>query len=769
MGAQIAAHFINAKIPTILFDLAAKEGDSNAVVKGAVERLKKLKPAPLATVNDASYIKAANYDQDLHLLQACDLVIEAIAERMDWKQDLYQKIATHLNPDAIIASNTSGLSIHALSESLPAALRRHFCGVHFFNPPRYMRLVELVPTPETDATILDQLETFLTTTLGKGVIRGKDTANFIANRMGVFSMLAIMHHAEKMALGPELVDALTGPVIGRAKSATFRTADVVGLDTMAHVVKTMVDQLTGDPWHAYFALPVWVNDLIQQGQLGQKSGAGVFKKVGQEIHVYDAATKHYRVPSQLVDASVSAILKEKNPAKTLLALQKNNHPQAQFLWQIFRDLFHYGAYHLASIADTVRDIDLALRWGFAWRQGPFETWQAAGWREVLELVQQDIAAGKAMVKAPLPAWVERDAVYANNQAFSPTSNSTKPRSTLAVYQRQLFPDPVLAETFNEGETLFSNDGMRFWHQGDGVGIISFTSKANSISGDVLTGIQQSLIMAEKHLRAVVLWQRQGENFSVGADLTRVGAAMQAGHEQDVIAMLENFQKTSLALRYAQVPVVAAVRGYVFGGGCELAMHCDRIVAALESYVGLVEAGVGLLPAGGGTKEFAQRASMKAADDPLRLIREYFRMIATAQASTSAIEAKSLGYLRRSDVVIFHPDELLFVAKQQALALAASSYRPRLAQMIKVAGRPGIATLEMMLVNYREGKFISDYDFEIGLNIAQVICGGDIEAGSLVDEAWLLRLEREHFMALLRQNKTQERIQHTLKTGKPLRN
>ena len=393
MGAQIAAHLANAGVDTVLFDLAAKDGNPDGVVLKAIANLGKLSPAPLASKALAGAIVPANYHTGLALLEGCDLVIEAIAERMDWKQDLYKRIAPHVAPHAVLASNTSGLGINALADVLPEEMRHRFCGVHFFNPPRYMHLAELIPARGTDPAILDALETFLTTQLGKGVVRAKDTPNFIGNRIGVFSILATMHHTAESGLGFDTVDALTGPAIGRPKSATYRTADVVGLDTMAHVIKTMADTLPDDPWHRHFKAPAWLEALVSKGALGQKAGAGIYSKRGKDILVLDLKAQDYRPNAAEVAPEVAAMLKEKDPAKKFAALRASEHPQARFLWAVFRDLFHYSAFHLASIADTARDVDLAIRWGYGWNLGPFETWQAAGWKLVADWIAEDLVAG----------------------------------------------------------------------------------------------------------------------------------------------------------------------------------------------------------------------------------------------------------------------------------------------------------------------------------------------------------------------------------------
>ena len=772
MGAQIAAHLTNAGVETVLFDLPAKEGPKSGIALKAIANLAKLSPAPLADKNLAGAIIPANYDDDLDHLKDVDLVIEAIAERMDWKLDLYRKIAGHLSKSAIIASNTSGLSINTLAEALPEEMRHRFSGVHFFNPPRYMHLVELIPTRLTDAAVLDGLEAFLVTTVGKGVVRAKDTPNFIGNRIGVFSMLATMHHTEQFGLGFDVVDALTGPAVGRPKSATYRTADVVGLDTMAHVIKTMADTLPDDPWHQYFKAPVWLSGLIEKGALGQKNGAGFYRKAGKDIVVLDVAKQDYRPSEQKASDEVTAILAIKDPAEKFAKLRASADPQAQFLWATFRDLFHYTAYHLAGIADTARDVDFAIRWGYGWKLGPFETWQAAGWQQVATWIAEDIAAGKAMSQAPLPKWVTdgRSGVHGKAGSYSASANADKPRSQHPVYRRQLFPDPILGEEFDQGNTLWENDGIRLWTLGDdGIGIISFKTKMHTVNDHVLDGIQHAIGIAEEKLKAVVIWQ-DSEPFSAGADLKGALGLLQAGKFDDFEKMVANFQRTSMRIKHSLVPVVAAVRGLALGGGCEFQMHSARTVAALESYIGLVEAGVGLLPAGGGLHELAVRAGKANPADPFEELKKVFETVAMAKVSPSAIEAKNMGLLRDSDVVVFNAYELLYVAKQVAGALAESGYRlPLYQRAIPVAGDVGTATFRASLANLQAGYFASEHDVEIARRIADTLCGGVIERGSTVDEEWLLALERKHFVELAKTEKTQARIAHTMTTGKPLRN
>ncbi len=782
MGAQIAAHLANARVPVVLFDLPAPEGDKNGIVKKALAGLKKLQPAPLASPEALGLIQPANYADDLAALAGCDLVIEAIAERMDWKNDLYARIAPHLAPGAVVASNTSGLSINALAQGLPEALRGNFCGIHFFNPPRYMSLVEIIPTAHTTPGVVDALETWLTRRLGKGVIRALDTPNFVANRIGVFSILAVMHHTQAFGLGFDVVDALTGPAIGRPKSATYRTADVVGLDTLAHVVKTMQDTLPDDPWQAHFRVPVWLSALIQQGALGQKTKCGIFRKQGKEIQVLDLASQGYRPSTGQVADEVAALLKLRNPAEKFAALRACPHPQAQFLWAIFRDLFHYCAVQLEHVADNARDLDQAIRWGFGWAQGPFETWQAAGWSAMAEAVAADIAAGRAMATTPLPAWVldGRSGVHSPAGSWSAREGGYKPRSALPVYQRQLFPEGLLGEALpvpaKSGATLYENEGVRLWVLPEvdaRIGILSFKSKMHTIGNEVLDGVIAAVGEAEKLLDGVVLWHEAP--FAVGANLAQVAEAIGAGQFEVLEATVEKFQRASQTLKYAQVPVVAAVQGMALGGGCEFVMHARRRVLALESYIGLVEAGVGLIPAGGGCKELAVRAAELAATtatpgEVFPYLQNVFQNVAMAKVATSAHEAVGMGYARADDCILFNPHELLHVAISEARGLASRGYVPPLpARNVIVAGRSGIATFEMMLVNMREGGMISAHDYQVARAAAVALCGGEVESGSQVDEEWLIRVERRLFVELLKHPATQARIVHMLETGKPLRN
>ncbi len=786
MGAQIAAHLANVRVSVVLFDLPAKEGAKNGVVTKAVEGLKKLKPAPLGINDDAALIAQANYEEHLEQLRDCDLIIEAIAERMDWKLDLYTKIAPFVAPHAIVASNTSGLSISQLGAVLPEAIQPRFCGIHFFNPPRYMALVELIPTPATQSEILDQLEAFVTTTLGKGVVRAKDTPNFIANRVGVAGMLAVMKEAELFGLSYDVVDDLTGKKLGRASSGTFRTADVVGLDTLAHVIRTLQDNLgpgqSNDPFFGSYATPPVLATLMAKGALGQKTGAGFYKKVGKDILRFDPAAGDYVPGGGAADEEVARILK-KPPAERLRLLRESSHPHAQFLWAVLRDGFHYSAVHLSEVADCARDIDFAMRWGFGFTQGPFELWQAAGWTQVTQWIQEDIAAGKALCAAPLPAWVLEGPVPEHGGVHQPTGSWSAAHmrwvapSSLPVYERQHFREAVLGSgapaALASGTEVFKTDELRVWTLDGEVLIASITSKLHLISPAVTEGLVKAVGLAEDSYKGLVIWSPD-DVFSAGANLESLMPVFMTMGPKGIAIEEKKLQDAMLRVRYATVPVVAAIRGLALGGGCELAVHCAKRVAAMESYVGLVEVGVGLIPGAGGLTYIARRAAEMASAgnanaDLLTFLKDGFTTAAMAKVGTSAIDSRQLGYLLWSDVIVPHKDELLFVALAQARALFDSGYRPPAKRLFPVAGRDGAATIKAQLVNMRDGGFISAHDFHLASLIAEVLCGGDVDAGSLVSEDYLMALERRHFCDLLKHPKTQERILGMLSTGKPVRN
>ena len=787
MGAQIAAHLVNCKIQVVLFDLPAKEGPKNGIVIRAVEGLKKLKPAPLGVPEDAVLIQQANYEEHMEQLLECDLIIEAIAERMDWKTELYHKIAPFIAEGAIVASNTSGLSITTLSEALPESIKPRFCGIHFFNPPRYMTLVELINTPTTGTDVLDNLEAFVTSGLGKNVIRAHDTPNFIANRVGIASILATMKEAENFGLSYDVVDDLTGKKLGRASSGTFRTADVVGLDTMAHVIKTLQDNLgdgpgkTPDPFTDMYGTPAVLARLLESKSLGQKTGAGFYKKVGRDILRLDPESMEYVAGGAKADDVVGRMLKK--PAGERLGLLRNAEgAEARFLWAILRDQFHYAAVHLETIAETARDIDFAMRWGFGSKQGPFELWQQAGWLQVATWIRQDIDAGRSISSAPLPDWVFNGPVAAAGGVHTPEgswSASAKKfiaKRQLPVYARQHFPEDVLgvnAPSFTSaGITLHEDDAIRLWTLDDEVVIASIKTKMHAISPDVAEGLALGVDMAEKNYKGMVIWSND-EMFSAGADLQAMLPVFMMSGVAAIDEVEGELQNVMLKMRYASVPVVSAIRGLALGGGCEMAVYSAKRVAAMESYIGLVEVGVGLVPGAGGLAYIARRAAENAAKsthkDLLPFLIEGFTAAAMATVGTSAIESRKLGYLLEGDVIVPNVNELLFVAINEARSMFDSGYRAPLKRSFPVVGRNGWATIKGQLVNMRDGGFISAHDFHIASLIAGVVCGGDVDNGMLVTEEYLMTLERKAFCALLENAKTQERIMGMMSTGKPVRN
>ncbi|HLA34405.1 MAG TPA: enoyl-CoA hydratase-related protein, partial [Rhodocyclaceae bacterium] len=534
-----------------------------------------------------------------------------------------------------------------------------------------------------------------------------------------------------------------------------------------------------DPFSALYKTPAVLAKLIENGALGQKTGGGFYKKVGKDIKRLDFASGDYVAGGAKADDVVVRMLKEKDPVKRMKALRESSNKQAQFLWAIYRDAFHYIAVHLESIADNARDIDFAMRWGFGWKLGPFEVWQAAGWQQIATWVKEDIDAGKALCATPLPDWVfdGRTGVHTEAGSWAPASKGYAPRSSMAVYQRQTFRAPVFgsgaADGATAGTTFFEDESVRIWHQNDDVLILSLKTKMHVIGPGVVVGLEKAIAEAERNYKGLVIWgadAAEGGAFSAGADLQSMLPLFMSGGIKAIEPVVAQLQTAHQALKYANVPVVAAVGGLALGGGCELMLHASRRVALLESYIGLVEVGVGLIPAGGGLKEAAVRAAADAkGNDIFQFLKNYFMNAATAGVSKSALEAKQMGYLRQDDVIVYNPYELLHVAKVEARAMFDAGYRPALQKLVPVTGRYGVGTIMMQLVNMRDGGFISAHDFKLGQMIAEIVCGGDVDSGSLVSEQWLLDLERKAFMELLNHPKTQERIMGMMQTGKPVRN
>lgn len=752
MGAQIAAHLANARVPTLLFDLPAAEGSENAAAERALAALAVQKPAPLADSRAAGYIRPANYDDHLAELSGCDLVIEAVAERADVKAAVYARAVPHLGSHTLLASNTSGLSLAALAAPFPAALKRRFCGVHFFNPPRYMHLVELVPTADTAPEHLDRLERFLTAVLGKGVVRAKDTPNFIGNRIGIFSLLSALHHAAAFGLPFDVADDLTGSRLGRAKSATFRTIDVVGLDTFAHVAETMRTALPDDPWHHCFSLPEWFRCLMADGALGAKTGAGIFRKENGRIMVLNPAAGSYAPAVGQAAPEVAAILQEPDTHRRLAALRACPHPQAQFVWALFRDLFHYTAVHAAGIADTARDIDFALRWGFGWAQGPLEIWQAAGVRQATQWIRGDTAAGKTMSGAPLPDWLDgTEAFHTDAGSLNFSARRYEPRSGLDVYRRQYLPAPLLGESRRElGETVLETEAVRAFTLDGRILVLDIRSPAGAFGTAVSDGICRALDEAEARFDALVLWTSEAP-FSAAAPTDSLAAVLAEGGTAAVEAVLKRIQDTAVRLRRSRVPTVAAVQGAVLGHGCTWAMYCRRTVAALESRIGLTETALGLIPAGGCAEAVLRNAQNGGG---LAGLTAHYRRILLGTVADSALAAQESGCLKPEDTVVFHARELLHAALDEARALAAADSLPQPPRRFPAAGRAGAAALAECLDGMKAQGLISAHRESVGRRLALVMSGGGAEAGTPTDEAQLLDLERRVFLELLQTEETQ---------------
>ena len=777
MGSQIAAHCANANVPVILYDLADDDpARRNARVDAALADLARIEPAPLADPELVNGIEAANYDDDLARLSECDLVIEAIAEQRELKHALYTQVAPHLRRGAIFATNTSALPLHELVTGLPEALHGRFFGVHFFNPPRYMSLVELIALPDSDPILLDRLESWLTTRLGKDVLRAPDTPGFIANRIGVFSLLAVMHHSVRLDIDFDVADALTGTLVGRPRNATFRTADIVGLDTLTHIIDTLHACLADDPWHGFYAVPEWLERLVSAGALGHKRGQGVYRRDARgALEVCAADGRRWHRARGAIHPEVATLLALDDPLERLTALRKCAHPQAQLVWCSLRDVFHYCAVHLANIARTTRDVDLALRWGFGWEQGPFEAWQAMGWREVAEAIREDIESGATPVATPLPDWVfERAGAHAATASYNAARDRMDGRTALPVYVvRQLYPDRVAGESAPDpGETIWLNEGVRLWRRGDmdpRIAILSLRTRLGLIDEAVLDGMHEVVARAERDFDALVLWREAP--FSVGVDLKHVLKVREEEGLDSVRTLLERFQQASIRLREAQLPVVAAVEGMALGGGCEFTLHASHRVLAFEARMGLVEAKVGLIPTAGGCAAFATRAAeyVRFARDGsvLPFIRQAFATLVNGRRSHCVPEALRLGFAQRGDDVVMHPRELLYVALRRARSMALAAYRPPLyPPPVVVAGREGMAVCAAdFAADHPEAD---EHDHRVARALARVLCGGDVAAGSVLPEDELLALEREGFMELIAHQEAVARMADTLDSDTPSR-
>lgn len=768
MGAQVAAHLVASGIDVVLLDIVPpglKEGDDRSgLARKASAGLGKLKPSPLHLSEHAARIKPGNFEDDWNELQDADWVLEAVIENLEVKRQLLSKVAAASPAHALVTTNTSGLGIAAMSGHLPADFRRRFFGTHFFNPPRYLKLLETIPGPETDLERMAAMEDLLDRVVGKGVVRCKDTPNFIGNRIGLYGLGITMRAMVDLDMTIEDVDALTGPLTGRPRSATFRTADIAGVDVLAKAASTVYEGAPGDPERDVFRLPSFVEKLVERGSLGAKTGSGFYRKQEAKILALDWKTLEYREQAKARFASVEAARAIEETPERIQALLKGKDKAATFLWRILSSSCLYAAALVPEISDDVVSIDRAMEWGYAWGAGPFRLLDSLGVREVTERVRAEGRSVPPLVEALLKSG--RTSFYASeggcSTVFGPGGVAPLPERPGVV---------EIAAVKQAGGLRKKNAGASFVDLGDGCALVEFHSKMNALGADAISLMAAAVKQARAHFDALVVGN-QGENFSAGANLMLVLLAAQEEEWDELDLIVRQFQGANMALKYADVPVVVAPFGLTLGGGCEVALHGHRVRASAETYMGLVEVGVGVVPAGGGTKEMVLRALDRCAGvadtDPFPFLRRAFETIAFAKVATSGREALRM-FLTPADSVSPNPDRLIHDAKDVALAAARAGYRAgRPRADVPVLGRPALATFKTGIHNALRGKHISEHDALIGTKVASILCGGD-RAPGVASEQHFLDLEREAFLSLLGTVKTRERIQHMLKTGKPLRN
>jgi 3-hydroxyacyl-CoA dehydrogenase len=783
MGSRIACHFANIDVEVLLLDIvpplppdadqamAASPAFRNKIVNDALAFALKSNPSPAYHSGVAKRIKTGNFDDNLKEIVDCDWIIEVVVERLDIKRSLFERVEQFRKPGTLITSNTSGIPIQMMAEGRSDDFRKHFCGTHFFNPPRYLRLLEIIPTPETSTEVVDFLMHYGDRFLGKTTVLCKDTPAFIANRIGVFSILYLFHTVKEMGLSVEQVDKLTGPVLGRPKSATFRTTDVVGLDTLVNVAKGLKENCPNDEARSYFELPEYILKMNENRWLGDKSGQGFYKKVKagdgkSEILALDLNTLEYR-PQQKVKF---ATLEQTKPIENLRERYKvliNGKDQAgEFYRKNFFALFAYVSFRIPEIADELYRIDEALKAGFGWEMGPFESWDATG---LSNTVSQMKSAGIAY-----SAWVD-EMLAAGHSSFYKIEGGKKLYYDIPSKNYKGIPGYesfIILDHIRPTHTVWKNSGTTLTDIGDGVLNLEFHTKMNSIGTEVLQGVQKAIDIAEKDFRGLVI-ASDAPNFSAGANLAMVFMMAVEQEWEEIDFSIRAFQNTVMKIRFSAVPVVTAPQGLTLGGGCEMNLHADAVVAAAETYIGLVEFGVGLIPAGGGTKEFVLRTSdaYKEGDIMVNLLRDNFLKIGQAKVATSACEAMNMGILVPGrDEIVTNPSRRIAQAKAKVLELSARGYvKPMMRRDIKVLGRSGLGMVYAGANTMYSGNYISEHDKKISEKLGYVMCGGDLSAPTEVSEQYLLDLEREAFLSLCGEKKTLERIQSILKTGKVLRN
>ena len=763
MGSRIAAHFADAGFPVVLLDIVLPgEGDRSAAAKRGIESALKQRPGAFFTERAVSLIQPGNFDDDLNLLGDCDWIIEAVTENREIKRSLWKKVDAVRRRDAILSTNTSGIPLSSIAEGFPSGFRRNFLGTHFFNPPRYLHLCEVIPGPETAEHILREVSEFIDLRLGKGIVRCKDTPNFIANRIGSFFGATVHKAMIEGGYTIEEVDALTGPLIGLPNSASFRLLDIVGLDVWAYVAKNLYESVSNDPWRERLLPPPFLSQMIERGWLGEKSGQGFYKRVGKGedrvIYAIDWKTLEYH-PMEKPKFPVAEQAKAIEDLGARLRFLVNSTDRAgSFLWKVLSDLLQYSAERIPEISDRIVEIDRAMKWGYANKLGPFELWDALGFQETARRMESE---GRT-----LPPTVELMLRQDVKSFYRPADREGQPKTEYfdlcaGVYQTLEERPGVLSlsEVKRARGVVKSNAGASLIDVGDGVLCLEFHSKMNTLGEDQISMIFAGLEETERNFEAMII-ANEGENFSAGANLVLVLMAAQDGEWDELDLAIQRFQQANLAIKYASKPVVAAPFARALGGGCEIVLHSARAQASAELYMGLVEVGVGVIPAAGGCKEMIVRLG-----DP----RKVFELIGMAKVSSSAEDARDLGLLRPEDGITMNPERVIADAKAHALSLAAN-YKPGQPRTgIKVSGESGYAAMKLAAWMMHEAGRISDHDLLIAEKLAFVLSGGRLSGESEVSEQYLLDLEREAFLSLCGTQKTQERMQHMLKTGKPLRN
>lgn len=781
MGSGIACHFANIGVEVLLLDIVPRElteaeqkkgltlenkAVRNRVVNEHLANALKSKPSPIYNIKFADRITTGNTTDDLSKIAEADWIIEVVVERLDIKKQVFEQIEKYRKPGTLITSNTSGIPIHFMSEGRSEDFQKHFCGTHFFNPARYLKLFEIIPGPKTSTEVLDFLNNYGEQFLGKTSVIAKDTPAFIGNRIGIFGIMSLFHQVKELGLTIEEVDKLTGPVIGRPKSATFRTVDVVGLDTLVHVANGLYEGVPNDEAHELFKLPEFISKMMENKWLGSKTGQGFYKKVDKDILSLDLDTLEYRAPKKASFATLELTKTIDKPIDRFKVLVKGTDKAGEFYRKNFSGMFAYVANRVPEITEDFYKIDDAMKAGFGWENGPFEIWDAIGVEKGIELM-------KAEGYEPA-AWVT-EMLASGNKSFYTIKDGASYFYDRASKSQKKVPGQdafIILNNIRESKKVWSNSGAVIHDLGDGILNLEFQSKMNTIGGDVLQGINKAIDLAEKEYNGLVIGN-QGANFSVGANIGMI-FMMAVEQEYDELNMaIKLFQDTMMRVRYSGVPVIVAPHGMTLGGGCEMSMHADKVVAAAETYIGLVEFGVGVIPGGGGSKEMALRASdlFRKNDVELNVLQEYFLTVAMAKVSTSAYEAYDLGILQHGkDVVVVNKDRQIAEAKKHALIMAEAGYtQPVKRKDVKVLGKQALGMFLVGTDSMEAGHYISEHDKKIANKLAYVMAGGDLSEPTLVTEQYLLDIEREAFLSLCTERKTLERIQYMLTKGKPLRN